>query len=68
MASKRIPPPQHKTIEGPVIGAIYNVSTISLIDESLKSMASRGREWDRDRDVLLDQRLILMVQEITGIV
>lgn len=67
MSTKRIPPQHPKTIEGPVIGAIYNVSTIDIIDENLRSMASRGREWDRDRDILLDQRLILMLEEITGI-
>lgn len=67
MATKRIPPLPVRTIEGPVVGSRYTVATISDVDQCLRSIAGRGREWDRDRDVLLDQRLILMLEEITGI-
>ena len=45
-----------KTVTGPVIEAIYNVSTVEAIDESLRNMRARGRSWDPDRDVLLDAR------------
>ncbi len=56
-----------KTVEGPVIGSKYNISTISIIDDELRSISARGREWDRDRNLLLDARLILMLEQITGI-